>query len=56
MTTAHGFHVEISEGIAVLTIDRPKANAIDAATSYAMGEAFVSFEHDPAVRVFLGGR
>jgi crotonobetainyl-CoA hydratase len=48
-----GFHVEITDGIAVVTIDRPKANAIDAATSYAMGEAFVSFEHDPNVRVAI---
>lgn len=53
MSTALGFHVEIADGIAVLTIDRPKANAIDAATSYAMGEAFVGFEHDPAVRVVI---
>jgi crotonobetainyl-CoA hydratase len=48
-----GFHVEIADGIAIVTIDRPKANAIDAATSFAMGEAFVSFEHDPAVRVAI---
>ena len=34
-------------------IDRPKANAIDAATSFAMGEAFVGFEHDPDVRVAI---
>ncbi|MDO8364254.1 MAG: enoyl-CoA hydratase-related protein [Actinomycetota bacterium] len=46
-----GFHVDIADGIALVTIDRPKANAIDAATSYAMGEAFLGFEHDPAVRV-----
>lgn len=48
-----GFHVEINDGVAVLTIDRPKANAIDAATSFAMGETFVSFESDPAVRVAI---
>jgi len=48
-----GFHVEVADGIAVLTIDRPKANAIDAATSFAMGEAFLRFEHDPAVRVAI---
>lgn len=48
-----GFHVEINDGVAVLTIDRPKANAIDAATSFAMGEAFLSFESDPAVRVAI---
>lgn len=53
MTAPQGFHVEISDGIAVLTIDRPKANAIDAATSYAMGEAFVAFEHNPSVRVTI---
>lgn len=53
MTATSGLHVEIADGIAVLTIDRPKANAIDAATSYAMGEVFVSFEHDPAVRVVI---
>ncbi len=48
-----GFHVDIDEGIATLTIDRPKANAIDAATSKAMGEAFVAFEADPGVRVAI---
>jgi enoyl-CoA hydratase/carnithine racemase len=48
-----GFHVEVADGIAVLTIDRPKANAIDAATSYAMGEVFLRFEHDPTVRVAI---
>ena len=48
-----GFHVQIDGGIATVTIDRPKANAIDAATSRALGEAFVAFEHDPAVRVAI---
>ena len=48
-----GFHVDVSEGIAVLTIDRPKANAIDAVTSIAMGHAFVEFDHDPAIRVVI---
>ena len=50
---ADGFDVEVSDGIAVLTIDRPKANAIDAATSRAMGEAFVGFEENPDVRVAI---
>ena len=49
----NGFHVEVSDGIAVVTLDRPKANAIDAATSFALGEVFVGFEHDPAVRVAI---
>ncbi len=46
-----GFRVEVDEGIALVTIDRPKANAIDAATSVAMGDVFASFETDPSVRV-----
>lgn len=52
-TGSTGFHVEIADGIAVVTVDRPKANAIDAATSFAMGEAFVGFERDPSVRVAI---
>jgi crotonobetainyl-CoA hydratase len=48
-----GFHVEVADGIAVVTLDRPKANAIDAATSYALGEVFVGFERDPEVRVAI---
>jgi crotonobetainyl-CoA hydratase len=36
-----------------LTIDRPKANAIDSATSRAMGEAFVAFRDDPELRVAI---
>lgn len=53
MSATLGFNVEFADGIAVLTIDRPKANAIDAATSYAMGEAFLGFESDPDVRVVI---
>jgi crotonobetainyl-CoA hydratase len=36
-----------------LTIDRPPANAIDSATSTAMGEAFVAFRDDPELRVAI---
>jgi crotonobetainyl-CoA hydratase len=36
-----------------LTIDRPKANAIDSATSQAMGETFVAFRDDPELRVAI---
>lgn len=43
-----------------LTIDRPKANAIDAATSRELGERFAAFRDDPALRVAIvtgaGGR
>lgn len=38
-------------GIFSVTIDRPKANAIDLATSRVMGETFVEFRDDPAMRV-----
>ncbi len=51
--TQPGFHVDVADGIAVVTLDRPKANAIDAATSFALGEVFVEFEHDPSVRVAI---
>jgi crotonobetainyl-CoA hydratase len=39
-----------------VTLDRPKANAIDAATSRIMGEVFRDFRDDPDLRVaFLTG-
>lgn len=50
---SQGFHVEVTDGVAVVTIDRPKANAIDSVTSRAMGETFASFEQDPSVRVAI---
>ena len=48
-----GFRIDVANEVAVLTIDRPKANAIDSTTSRAMGNAFVAFENDPAVRVVI---
>lgn len=36
-----------------ITLDRPKANAIDAATSRRLGETFVAFRDDPALRVAI---
>ena len=36
-----------------LTLDRPKANAMDTITSCAMGEAFKSFRDDPEMRVAI---
>ena len=36
-----------------ITLDRPKANAIDAPTSFAMGEAFLAFRDDPESRVAI---
>ena len=36
-----------------VTLDRPKANAIDLATSRAMGEVFRNFRDDPELRVAI---
>ncbi len=38
-------------GILEVTLDRPKANAIDLATSRVMGEVFANFRDDPELRV-----
>ena len=40
-------------GILEVTLDRPKANAIDLATSRRMGETFKAFRDDPALRVAI---
>ncbi len=48
-----GFHVDLHDGTAVVTLDRPKANAIDAATSRAMGETFATLDGDPQVRAII---
>ena len=36
-----------------VTLDRPKANAIDLATSRIMGEVFMGFRDDPELRVAI---
>lgn len=40
-------------GILEVTLDRPKANAIDLATSRIMGDVFASFRDDPQMRVAI---
>lgn len=40
-------------GILEVTIDRPKANAIDLATSRVMGDTFAEFRDDPEMRVAI---
>lgn len=40
-------------GIWEITLNRPKANAIDLATSRQMGELFMSFRDDPEARVAI---
>ncbi|HUF87087.1 MAG TPA: carnitinyl-CoA dehydratase [Thermohalobaculum sp.] len=42
-------------GILEVTLDRPKANAIDLATSRLMGETFRAFRDDPGLRVAILG-
>jgi len=48
-----GFHTEHHGSTAVITIDRPKANAIDAATSKAMGDEFSRLDSDRSVRAIV---
>jgi len=50
-----GAPVRVSRDGAVLEVllDRPKANAIDAATSRVMGEVFAEFRDDPELRVAI---
>jgi crotonobetainyl-CoA hydratase len=43
----------LADGILTVTIDRPKANAIDAVTSKAMSDVFIRFRDDPAQRVAI---
>lgn len=42
-----------SGGILEIVLNRPKANAIDAKTSFEMGEAFIAFRDDPQLRVAI---
>jgi crotonobetainyl-CoA hydratase len=46
-------HITAIGPILEVTLDRPKANAIDAATSRAMGRVFAGFRDDPALRVAI---
>ncbi len=48
-----GFRVERNGAILEITLDRPKANAIDAATSCALGDVFVVADADPDVRAII---
>ena len=55
MTEQHSEAVQTrTEGhIFEVTLDRPKANAIDLVTSHRMGEVFKSFRDDPELRVCI---
>jgi crotonobetainyl-CoA hydratase len=41
----------VEDGVQLVTLDRPRANAVDVATSHALHDAFAAAEADPAVRV-----
>src|SRR5690606_437010 len=42
-----------ADGILEVVLDRPKANAIDSATSRELGRTFAAFRNDPALRVAI---
>lgn len=46
-------HVRRKDQILEVTLDRPKANAIDTITSREMGDIFAAFRDDPALRVAI---
>ncbi|EAR9308201.1 crotonobetainyl-CoA hydratase [Salmonella enterica subsp. enterica] len=50
---SESLHLTRNGPILEITLDRPKANAIDAKTSFAMGEAFLRFRDDPDLRVAI---
>jgi crotonobetainyl-CoA hydratase len=51
--TKEDVNVNIDGGILEVTIDRPKANAIDRATSIRLGEIFSEFRDNPDFRVAI---
>ncbi len=51
--TPDAVHITRAGALLEITLDRPPANAIDAATSRVMGEAFLAFRDDPELRVAI---
>ena len=45
--------VEVDGAIMLITLNRPKANAIDLPTSRKLGEAFVYFRDTPELKVAI---
>ena len=43
----------VDDGVLTITLDRPKANAIDVTTSLALHAAFARLQQDPALRVAI---
>lgn len=46
-------HTAVNAGVLTITLDRPKANAIDVATSQALYAAFARLQEDPDLRVAI---
>ncbi len=46
-------HTEKCGSVLQVTLDRPKANAIDVATSRALGDVFAGFRDDPDLRIAI---
>ena len=55
---AEAVRSEVVDGVLVVTLDRPSANAIDVTTSLALYDAFARLEDDADLRVGIvtGGR
>jgi crotonobetainyl-CoA hydratase len=53
VSAADAVRVERDGAILEVILDRPKANAIDGATSRRMGEVFAAFRDDPLLRVAI---
>ncbi len=52
-TTDNPIHTRRNGAILEVTLDRPKANAIDGPTSKRMGDVFAEFRDDPELRVAI---
>ncbi|MBK5143444.1 crotonobetainyl-CoA hydratase [Budviciaceae bacterium BWR-B9] len=50
---SESLHVSRNGHILEIILDRPKANAIDAKTSFEMGDVFIQFRDDPELRVAI---
>ena len=50
---SHGVKIEALGAVLVVTLDRPKANAIDLAASRRLNEVFRAFRDDPQLRVAI---
>jgi len=50
---SEGLRIEREGAVCILTLDRPKANAISDGLSRALGAAFIAYRDDPALRVAI---